>query len=343
MAPVWLLVVATALIVVLATRVAGVWHLRRTTASSENTCSYAEIYLSSARQIVESQREIATKLRLETAQRNPQALAEPSLGILAGDPSLLEAREDLLRAAELCPALENIYYVRSLVEWYLGEPAAAYREMANYLRIREDYQMAVAAYEKALEYAPQDPRTILGLALAEERLGRVRSAVELIEPVMDEIVQLPGGEASAGIIMARSGQVEEARRHLETGLLKTPSDRKAVFALYDVYKRTDTIREGADFFMSLGEKGRKTIPEAYHHAYFLYRDAGDMENQLTALRKAVALASNNPDLRFQLATVLYRLGRYDEARDEVRRAAEIDLGAVMRGVDRVGFDPRKEP
>jgi len=61
-----------------------------------------------------------------------------------------------------------------------------------------------------------------------------------------------------------------------------------------------------------------------NYAYFLALDNRNLERALTMITRALALAKNNSTYLDTMAWVLYRLGRYAEAKKYMQQALSLD-------------------
>ena len=61
-----------------------------------------------------------------------------------------------------------------------------------------------------------------------------------------------------------------------------------------------------------------------NYAYFLSLEGRDLERALAMAGRAIVLEENNPTYLDTYAWVLYRLGRYDEAKKTMQQALSLD-------------------
>ena len=86
------------------------------------------------------------------------------------------------------------------------------------------------------------------------------------------------------------------------------NDRKRCYKAYE-----KALRYNADNAMVLN-----------NYAYFLSLDGRDLERALTMITRALALSQNNSTYLDTMAWVLYKLGRYDEAKKYMQQALSLD-------------------
>lgn len=336
MAPVWLIVVGTAVAVVFLMRGIGERQLREAAYGNRSSCEYADVYTTAARQRLEKIRELAAQLRFQERQ-----LEKSSLGLLASNDQVAKAREELDRAIALCPNQPAAHSLQAVVEWYAGNEAAAYYHLATYLRKTGRTEEALIQFEMALGAAPNEARSLLGKALCFIDLGRQSEALELVAQHEDTLVKTAEGKLVVGRLLATTSETARAEVLLKEGLKESPTDISSIWALYGILVPQGRVREAADFIYSLGEGDVPTIAQTYHIAAGLYRDLGDLPREDAALRKAVSLFPNNAGLLFDLSVNLWKQGKKSEARDEVKQAMEYDIDFVMKQIEATGVDPRK--
>lgn len=335
MAPIWVIVVTTALVIIFTMRQVGVWGLARTAEREPNACNRAAIFYTGAHQRLQSIRNEAARRRLEAGDFD-----QPSLGSLAGNDDVEKAQELLRQALQICPQHSPSQRLLGLLAWYSGEEATAYLHMGEHYRLEGQFQQAEAAYAIAVESNPDDPQTILGMARSLQLRNANEDLARFVADHREALTQSPQGLLFLGRWESVRGNAGEARRLLEDGFRMAPEDRESLLAYHAAIRQVGALREGADFLMQAGDESGVTIPETYHTAAIIYIGLKDDDSAAKALRRALALHPNNAGLRFELSLALYRLGRRDEARDEVRRAMADDFNFVMRAINERGVDPR---
>ena len=112
----------------------------------------------------------------------------------------------------------------------------------------------------------------------------------------------------------------EALRHADNDTLRSSlwgaigdvehqrNEMKRCFKAYD-----KALRYHADNAMVLN-----------NYAYFLSEDGKSLERALTMISRALALSQNNSTYLDTMAWVLYKLGRYDEAKKYMQQALSLD-------------------
>jgi len=214
-------------------------------------------------------------------------------------PSAVQILEDILSSTDEIP--EALLYL-GRAHHALGDHAKAISCFNEYLRIKprsfaghffagRSYlalgipKKAVLLLNEAVRHRPADAEALALLGIAYLKARRSASAVGILERAVhvapnDQRIYRAYINALLirGVKLARSGEVMLARQMLDF-----------------------VVTNGLDEVLPRLELGR------------LYRDAGDMQAALFQYQKAIALAPDDPQLRWYRASVLMALGRSGEA------------------------------
>ena len=201
--------------------------------------------------------------------------------------------------------------------------------------------------------APDQPRVWGLLARAHERGGNYGlslMALERFVQLQPDQIDAQASLVRGNLIMGRSQQVIDEQKRLEELLLKHPTSdpekyrRRSTIDLAESYLRlgrTDKAREHLDSLASRGAKGPRIM---LVHAM---SDMADRNHELAAPKlKALIENRNFPkgiriQAQFQLAKILDRDGRYDEAFRlvaEVKSDPDIDFAPFDRDAFRTMTD-----
>lgn len=336
MAPIWGVVMATAVAVVFSMRFISMNFLTNAVTASQSGCEVADLYVSAGTKRLESLRGAGAQLRAKSPD-----LSKPSLGILAGRTQLDDARADFRRATELCAINVDAHYGLASVEWYAGNASAGWYHLGMAQRLSRSFESAMVSLQTALAEDPKNMAAQRELALVYRELRRAPDALELVEKGGDDFVATSEGKVAAGMVYSAAGRRDDAERLLREGLPGTPTDIPALRELSGLMMSRGAAREAGDFFASLAEGGQTTTADAWHLASVGYRAANETALEEKVLRRAVSLAPNNPNVIFDLSANLYRQGKKSAARDELRRLLDRDQDFVMRRIQETGVDPRK--
>ncbi len=334
--PIWVIVIATAVTVVLAMKSVGVKHLADMAERDLNACEYAEVFHARARNKADDIRELVAVERMDLT-----SFEESSLGSLGGNKLLESVKTDLLSALNICPAHQPSLRLLAVVSWYEGLIPNAYAYQGDFFRVSERYPEATLNYQLALDEDEGFAPAVSGLVQTMELQGKNAQALRLAEENRSAIMEDTQGTLALGRLYQKIGRGEEGVELLRKGLLLDPTDRRSIQALTNYYDISGEPSRGGDYIMDLGNRVNRMIPEAYHSAAILYAKAGDFEKQEQALRKALELFSNSAVLRYDLSICLYKQKKYNAARDEVLRALEHDSRYVLNEINKRGIDPRQ--
>src|SRR5690606_20114669 len=130
---------------------------------------------------------------------------------------------------------------------------------------------------------------------------------------------VPDGKSILGRIYGRqAGERDKAIQLLKEALLENPVDTYAIGELARLVREEDRLQEGADFFMSLADKGERNIFISFSFAADFYRTLGDLDKEEAALRQALRLFPNSPDLNYYISVNLWKQKKTAESRDYIR-------------------------
>ena len=209
-----------------------------------------------------------------------------------------------LRAARLCGKLDDLHGATRHVDAAL-EANPRYLEAVVFkgmvLTQLGDHRAAVAAFHRAIEVNEEYLLAYAGLALALERSGQETAAADTME-LADTIA--PGSEA----IYAR---LADAGLKAAMALGRPAPEKVGRLSSGDGYNRLGGQRPALQDAI----QGSATSP-GDHDAM--------MRTQLAKHRQAVERYPRYADLRYYYGLLLSSLGRWDEALEQYRAAAEIN-------------------
>ncbi|CAN5197141.1 hypothetical protein BH09SUM1_BH09SUM1_07530 [soil metagenome] len=338
MAPVLGIVLVTAATITLSMKFIAHHHLQTALAANQNACNFAEVFKSSADRRIPKIRALAK----ETATGERKEIKDSALGILKGNEDVKLATADLMRARELCPSNRQIDYMLAVLNWYEGNAAAAYVYLGDNLKKENDALGATAEYRLALAQDPNYAPALLSMA-GVLSLTNPAAALDMMNGKEDELAKTADGKLILGGIHAQVGDVDKALKYLQDGLREKPSDNFAIVAISQLYQQQKRQKEGAEFLESLGDGKKSTVFVAYQEAAALYREITMYPEEEHALRKALGLYSNSPEINFELAVSLWQQKKYAEARDFARQASEYNLKRVSEMIQATGIDPSQKP
>lgn len=259
--------------------------------------------------------EEAADMLLAPAETDPlvqfQALSRLLTGYVRPDAELPAPVEDRLEALAASPDLDVRALALATLHWSRGDVPATRRLLVDALdttdrdatlrgrwllalgylgdshRVRGETAASEAAYRKALQLRPGDPRVQANLGLLYNQDGRTAGAAALFrESLATDPVQ-PLTWVNLGIALAAEGDPVGARQAYEEALRIDPREAVAWFNLGNLHQRAERLEEA-----------------------------------VAAYRNAVAADPGLGRAHFEAGRTLIRLERYAEALPHARRAVE---------------------
>jgi tetratricopeptide (TPR) repeat protein len=192
------------------------------------------------------------------------------------------------------------------------------------------WEEAVEAFRQAIEKGGPKAATLHNLGLALERLGRLEEAESACGDAAGRSREDPRIMLGWAVIALKRGDFAVAQGRL-TRAFELLSGRPAP-ALW--YWAATLVSAGLDdnaAALEAARAGAAAYPASavlQNNLGVLLELAGDGSNAETVLRAALVEDPSLPQISKNLADILYRNGRYDEARESYERAAKLapDLG-----------------
>ena len=198
---------------------------------------------------------------------------------------------------------ESQYYV-AYIDEQQGNTAAA---VENYRKVRIGTSNFLAARQQATRLAIQSGQ----FQEAHDSLARESRGQPRLEIVFITI------ESS---VLIQEGHLDEARRLLDISLNKFPNDTDLLFARVLLF---DTLKDQAGSEADLQQIIRMKPDDARalnHLGYMLADQTDRYEEALGLLERAIAISPDDPAITDSLAWAQYKLGYYEEALQNLRRA-----------------------
>ncbi len=207
------------------------------------------------------------------------------------------------------------------------EDAVPYALEAELLAREKQYRSSSTLYDKALSLRADDPRLAI-------RAYRVRTAGGLdgrLAPLTDYLERQPL-DASVRVLVAQEyqaeGQSDRAVAEYERVLAAEPDNFLALNNLaWEYFVRGDARAEAT------AKRALEQSPENGSVADtlgWIQVSAGNLEEGIPTLRKAVEYSKGNPEVQYHLAAGLAAAGQHDEARELLQQALSADTGLTSR-------------
>jgi tetratricopeptide (TPR) repeat protein len=251
----------------------------------------------------------------------PLAGARVNLGlILAALDRLAEADEQLTRALEAEPDPETraqALYLRGRLRRQQGRVEEAIRDLTEAVRLR-----------------PEQAAAWLELGLARVDTSSHESAIEALARAVALDPQSFEARYALGSQYLRGGDAGRAVPQLRAALRQRPDERDVVYGLGRALRATGASDEADELLRSLAERsrGRATSDADVREAGRLNNEGieleakGDHEAALERYRAAMAIHPRDPRFRKNVALTLCRLGRWAEAKAELREVLRVSPG-----------------
>ncbi|CAK7010123.1 MAG: Beta-barrel assembly-enhancing protease [Desulfovibrio sp.] len=224
------------------------------------------------------------------------------------------ARKIFLQVRDTPGAPEEIHiYLAALAMDNLNNPSEALRELA-----------AIPPHSPLAERALRWRLQIL------EDLGRMTEAVSIAKEFAEKNPENAAFQVIYAQIAAIAGDRETSIATLRAARAKWPQDTKVASFLascLDSEKDRDESLKLMEYVLSVEPQN----PIALNHVGYLLADANqDLDRAYDLISRAVAAAPEDPHIADSLAWVLYRLGKYPDAWEAIRKS--IALGADHPGI-----------
>lgn len=287
---------------------------------------------------------------------------EQELKIIAADEALLKSLLDAGRAQhkadqtklsfEKCYLLAKLAAERDLVndaaEFYrialtldkdrmpstYSELGELYMKARRYSDAAQVYQDAANSNERSV--AERKTNFLFQLSQARELAGDTDGALAAIRDAQQDFVRQAGQENpllqyQEGWIYYHSKQFDQAIAIYEKVMSSFPGQKEIVrrcqFSLSNIHVQRGDMRKGEEILEKI-LADEPEDPAVNNDLGYLYADQGkNLEQAEKMIRKAVEADPDNAAYQDSLGWVLFKLGRYEEARAPLEKAVEGSTGS----------------
>ena len=320
----------------------------------EEQNDFGSLYLKGLIHAAEGHHELASQLLRQLVAQRPESL---ELAMLAA--RVLERQQATEEAVALLAELASRLREADAEE----EAELAEYQGLNVLFRAGEWDRLLAALEPKLKQAPDELSLDLIFlhldALAESdrgaealrrleqlespqltpalRLGKEAELLYVLDREEDAaerlaaLVELPGieGRLEAARLLQSRERFAEVIPLLEELRRSTPNRVQLLFWLGAAYERTGRHAEAEESFRKLLEIDGDFAP-ALNYLGYMWADLGrNLEDALALVERAVAIEPDNGAYVDSLGWALFRLGRYDQARELLERAARLVPGDAV--------------
>ncbi len=237
-----------------------------------------------------------------------------------------------------------LHFYRLAIDMRNDPPAVLYRELSNYLIDQEEYKPAIEILEEASEHPSRELQQarwqfLYFLSFAYELDGQTDPALEAVRDAQGEQPGEPLLEYQEGWVYYHAQRWDEAREVFE-GFIAShgddPSERIASqvnncrFNLSNIFVQTGDMERGEAVLLEVLEKDPENT-QANNDLGYLWADQDkNLDQARVMVEKALAAEPENAAYLDSMGWVLYRLGEYDAAIEQLEKAV-----ALPRGEDTV--------
>lgn len=198
---------------------------------------------------------------------------------------------------------------------------------AQHLISSGEIEEALRLYKQLVDYTKPQLDELLQIIEVESYLERPDSVKHYINLALHAFPKSATLLQMQALFVANEERYDEALTHLYEALKFTEDDKlrsslwgsigdiehqkQSMTRCYRAYEKA--LRYNADNAMVLN-----------NYAYFLSLEGRQLERALTMASRAISLSENNPTYLDTMAWVLYRLGRYTEAKKHMQQALSLD-------------------
>jgi tetratricopeptide (TPR) repeat protein len=206
--------------------------------------------------------------------------------------------------------------------------ASIYKEGSRLLK-NQDYRNALEAFEKARDLDPDSPKIWLKLGMTYSGLQDTERAIEAYR----RSIELDPGNAKAlnnlANVFFRQGLYEEASEWYYKALELDPGYILAGYHYGWILRHQGRLDDAERVFRHVieqkatNERDGKTQMEALYFVGAIRFRKGDFERTATIMERVIEFAPGHPEARYYLAMTYRRLGRDEEAREQLELHREI--------------------
>jgi tetratricopeptide (TPR) repeat protein len=210
----------------------------------------------------------------------------------------------------------------------LGDEAAArgYQQIIETYRDAKNWPAATAAAREAVQKFPKDRGLQMVLAGQEADTGDADAAIARVKAMLNDN---PSDNREVWIALAqmysRVRRYPEAEKALTKALeLSTKQEEKdyANFIAGSIYERQKKYDVAESYFRKVIASDPKNATALNYLGYMLAERGTRLDEALSLVRRAVALDPQNGAYLDSLGWVYFKMGKYDLAENDLRRAAE---------------------
>jgi tetratricopeptide (TPR) repeat protein len=214
---------------------------------------------------------------------------------------------------------------RKMVDLGGDESSRGYQEIIDTYREQKQWPEATRAAQEAVKKLPKDKNLKMALAVQLADDGKGDEAVELAKSTVKNGPGDREGYLQLEQIYVRLRRWKDAEDALaQAGKLSTRSEEKEVvqFAYGALYERQKKYEQAEQSFRQVLQLNPSNSMALNYLGYMLADRNVHLEEALTLIKHAVDLDPQNGAYLDSLGWAYFRLGNYDQAEENLRRAAD---------------------
>ncbi len=214
---------------------------------------------------------------------------------------------------------------RKMVDLGGDESSRGYQEIIDTYREQKQWPEATRTAQEAVKKLPKDKTLKMALAVQLADDGKGDEAVELAKSTVKNGAGDREGYLQLEQIYARLKRWKDAEDALaQAGKLSTRSEEKEVvqFAYGALYERQKKYEQAEQSFRQVLQLNPSNSMALNYLGYMLADRNVHLEEALTLIKHAVELDPQNGAYLDSLGWAYFRLGNYEQAEENLRRAAD---------------------
>ena len=209
----------------------------------------------------------------------------------------------------------------------LGDDNAirGYQQMIETYRDQKQWQLATSTAEEAAKKYPNDRQLQMVSASQRADMGEPGPAIEQVKAMLKGTADDRDVYIALAQMDSRIKDWPQAEANINKALeLSTKQEDKdyAIFVAGSIYERQKKYDLAEESFRKVLASDPKNAPALNYLGYMLADRDTRLEEALGYIRRAVALDPQNGAYLDSLGWVYYRMGNYDLAEENLRRASE---------------------
>ena len=224
-------------------------------------------------------------------------------------PLTIKARLDLLQQ-RYDQALQNARAVQNS----MPEKGIGYKIEGDVRVLQKDFAAAVKAYQTAYDKEPTEAMAQL-LSSAQRRANNSKAALETLKERLASNPEDTKARLQMALLLQEAEQFDAAIKAYETTLQQDPNN---IIALNNIAWLYGSLNDPKG--ISYAEKAVELSPgrpEIIDTLGWVLVQNNELKRGLRTLQEAAIQAPHIPDIRYHLAVAYEKLGRLDDAREEL--------------------------